>query len=140
MIIKQLEMEAFHHPLPPAKEFLNGMALHFVLSPRHDDLVTCEEPFLQNGMRLSDLPLEGGVVCEEDRKEDERELIQCKMLLENTAECQQLYRSLMQATSLPSLKLRSDETFLKRCYCCFTYCCHHLSLVGLLLSSYTLTE
>ncbi|KAK8832976.1 hypothetical protein WA577_003954, partial [Blastocystis sp. JDR] len=126
-------MEAFHHPLTPAKEFLDCLALHFVLSPLRDDPVVCEDRFLQNGLRLSELPREDeGVACEEDRSEDERELSQCRTLLANsTAESQQLYRSLMQATSLPSLKLRSDKAFLKRCYCCFTYCCHHLSLVGL---------
>ena len=151
VVIKQLEMEAFHHPLTPAKEFLDCLALHFVLSPLRDDPVVCEDRFLQNGLRLSELPREDrflqnglrlselpredeGVACEEDRSEDERELSQCRTLLANsTAESQQLYRSLMQATSLPSLKLRSDKAFLKRCYCCFTYCCHHLSLVGLSL-------
>lgn len=142
VVIKQLEMEAFHHPLTPAKEFLDCLALHFVLSPSRDDPVACEDRFLQNGLRLSELPREDeGVVCEEDRREDERELSQCRTLLANsTAESQQLYRSLMQATSLPSLKLRSDEAFLKRCYCCFTYCCHHLSLVGLYQLTWGLIE
>ena len=58
VVITQLEMEAFHHPLTPAKEFLDCLALHFVLSPLRDDPVVCEDRFLQNGLRLSELPRE----------------------------------------------------------------------------------
>ena len=131
IIAKQLELEAFHHPLSPIQEFLDCLVVNFLFSRSMKEESSEEEPVTRNGLRLSEVS-EMEELNEEEIRADVAEKRQCEALMLNqTVETQRLYEVLIQNTSLPSLKQRQDASFMRDCYCCFAYCCHHLSLVPL---------
>lgn len=135
IIAKQLELEAFHHPLSAIQEFLDCLVVNYLFSRSMKEESSEEEPVMRNGLRLSEVSEMEELkeeLNEEEIRVDVAEKRKCEALMLNqTSETQRLYEVLIQNTSLPSLKLRQDASFMRDCYCCFAYCCHHLSLVPL---------
>ena len=55
IIAKQLELEAFHHPLSPIQEFLDCLVVNFLFSRSMKEESSEEEPVTRNGLRLSEV-------------------------------------------------------------------------------------